>query len=65
MTLTASGSVDAGSGFSHYQSIVNTGSVVTGPSATVSAHGTWTVKFRSVDGLGNSSTWVANTVCIS
>jgi hypothetical protein len=65
VTLTASASVDAGSGFSHYESMVNAGSVVTGPSVTVSAHGTWTVKLRSVDALGNASTWVTNTVCIS
>ena len=30
VTLTASGSVDAASGFNHYESMVNTGSVVTG-----------------------------------
>jgi hypothetical protein len=65
VTLTASGSVDAGSGFSHYESMVNTGSVVTGASVQVSARGTWTVKFRSVDGLGNASSWVTTTVCIS
>jgi hypothetical protein len=65
VTLTASGSVDAASGFSHYESTVNAGGVVTGPSVTLSANGTWTVRFRSVDALGNASAWVSTTVCIS
>lgn len=65
VTLQASGSADSWSGLDHYESAVNTGSAVAGPSVTLSAHGTWTVKFRAVDALGNASAWVTNTVCIS
>lgn len=65
VTLTASGSADSWSGLDHYESAVNTGAVVAGPSVLLSAHGTWTVKFRAVDALGNASAWVTNTVCIS
>ncbi len=64
-TITASGSIDALSGLDHYESTVNGGGVVAGPSVVVSAHGTATVKFRSVDGVGNASAWVTSTVCIS
>ena len=65
VTLTASGSTDALSGFGHYESTVNGGSVVQGASVVISAHGTWTVKFRAVDSAGNASAWVSTTVCIS
>jgi hypothetical protein len=65
VALTASSSTDGWSGLDHYESMVNTGSVVAGPSVMVSAHGTWTVKFRSVDAVGNASAWVTNSVCIS
>ncbi|HEY2788216.1 MAG TPA: hypothetical protein VGI72_02110 [Gaiellales bacterium] len=65
VTLTASGAADSWSGLDHYESMVNTGSVVAGPSVVISAHGTATVKFRSVDGVGNASAWVTNSVCIS
>ncbi len=64
-TITASGSTDTMSGLDHYESTVNGGSVVAGPGVVVSAHGTATVKFRSVDGVGNASAWVTSTVCIS
>ena len=65
VTITASGSSDALSGLDHYESTVNGGSVVAGQSVVVSAHGTATVKFRSVDLVGNASAWVTSTVCIS
>ncbi|HEY5031645.1 MAG TPA: hypothetical protein VIJ54_04160, partial [Actinomycetes bacterium] len=65
VTLTASGSTDALSGFGHYESTVNGAGTVQGPSVTISAHGTSTVKFRSVDAAGNDSAWVTTTVCIS
>jgi large repetitive protein len=65
VTLTASGSTDALSGFGHYESTVNGAGAVQGPSVTISAHGTSTVKFRAVDAAGNDSAWVTTTVCIS
>jgi hypothetical protein len=65
VTLTASGSIDSMSGLDHYESTTNSGPVVVGPSVTLSAGGTWTVKFRSVDAVGNASAWVSTTVCIS
>jgi hypothetical protein len=65
VTVTASGSTDPLSGLDHYESTVNGGSVVAGQSVVVSAHGTATVKFRSVDLVGNASAWVTSTVCIS
>ena len=65
VTLTASGASDGGSGLDHYESMVGTGSVITRPSVVISAHGTSTVKFRSVDGVGNASAWVTNSVCLS
>ena len=36
-----------------------------GSRVVVSAHGTWTVKLRAVDALGNASAWVTSSVCIS
>ncbi len=65
VTLTASGSSDALSGFGHYESMVGTGSIVQGASVVISAHGTVTVKFRAVDAAGNASAWVSTSVCIS
>jgi hypothetical protein len=65
VTLTASGATDGWSGLDHYESMVGSGSVVAGPSVVISAHGTSTVKFRSVDGVGNASAWVTNSVCLS
>ena len=65
VTVTASGSTDPLSGFDHYEHTLNGGSVVAGASVVVSAHGTATVRFRSVDGVGNASAWVTSSVCIS
>jgi hypothetical protein len=65
VTLTASGATDAWSGLGHYESMVGTGSVVAGPSVVISAHGTSTVKFRAVDGVGNASAWVTSRVCLT
>jgi hypothetical protein len=65
VTLTASGSTDAWSGFNHYESQTNAGSIVSGASVIVSAHGSSTVKFRSVDALGTASAWVSTTVCLT
>ncbi|HEY3765407.1 MAG TPA: hypothetical protein VGL44_09645 [Gaiellales bacterium] len=65
VTVTATGSSDPWSGFDHYESTLNGGSVITGPSVTVSAHGTATVKFRAVDALGNASAWVTGSVCVT
>jgi hypothetical protein len=65
VTLTASGSTDTWSGFNHYESQTGTGAIVSGASAVVSARGSTTVKFRSVDMLGNASAWVSTTVCLT
>jgi hypothetical protein len=64
-TVTASASTDAMSGLDHYESTLNGGSVQTGPSVIVSAHGTATVKFRAVDAVGNATAWVTASVCIT
>lgn len=75
-TVTASGSTDAGSGFSHYEYQVSANKGVTwgvatsGTSVQLTTHGTYRVQFRSVDNLGIASAWApatantASTVCI-
>lgn len=65
VTLTATGSIDPVSGFDHYESTVNGGSVVQGANVQVSGHGTFTVKLRAVDAVGNATAWVTTTVCLS
>jgi hypothetical protein len=67
VTITASGSTDAGCGFNHYESRTSTdggttwSAPVSAPSVTVSAEGSTTVEFRSVDNLGSASAWTAVT----
>ena len=61
-TITGSGSTDALSGLAGYQyeTALNGGAwsaPVSGTSAPVSAEGTTTVQFRSVDNAGNTSAW--------
>ncbi|HKV67738.1 MAG TPA: hypothetical protein VJN72_06585, partial [Gaiellales bacterium] len=65
VTLTATGSSDPLSGFDHYESTVNGGSIVQGASVPISGHGTFTVKLRAVDAVGNATVWVTATVCLS
>jgi len=64
MTVTASGGTDSGSGVAGYQyeTSLNGGawsSPTTASSVTVSAQGTTTVQFRTVDVAGNTSGWTA------
>ena len=67
VTIGASGSIDAGSGFGHYESRSSTDGGATwsapsvGPSVTVGAEGATIVEFRSVDNLGTASAWTAVT----
>jgi hypothetical protein len=67
---SASGSTDSGSGVDHYQYRESTdgGSTwstpVTGATDTVSAAGQTLVAFQAVDGAGNTSAWIAQTVSI-
>jgi hypothetical protein len=62
-TVTASGSLDSGSGFDHYESRLSRNggatwsSAVVGSSVVVSAEGETLVQFRAVDVTGNSSGW--------
>jgi hypothetical protein len=65
VTVSASGSSDAMSGFDHYESTLNGGAVTTGRRVLVSAHGMSTVNFRALDALGNASAWVSSSVCLS
>jgi hypothetical protein len=65
VTLTATGTSDSLSGVDHYESTVNGGSVVQGASVLVSGHGTFTVKLRAVDAVGNATAWMTTTVCLS
>jgi hypothetical protein len=75
ITIRASGSTDALSGFSTYQYhySTNAGSTwsatVTGSSITIRSAGSYIVQFRSVDRVGNTSAWApatagpANSAC--
>jgi large repetitive protein len=78
LTLSASNSTDALSGFAHYDYRYSTdggttwSAAVTGQNSfTPPAKGTYVVQFRAVDAVGNTSTWApavagsANTACIS
>jgi hypothetical protein len=65
VTLTATGSSDAMSGLDHYESTVNGGAVTQGAGVLVAGHGTFTVKQRAVDAVGNATAWVTTTVCLS
>ena len=65
VTLTATGSTDTMSGLDHYESTVNGGSTVQGANVALSGHGTFTVKLRAVDAVGNATAWVTSTVCLS
>jgi hypothetical protein len=64
VTLTASGSVDTGSGLSGYEYRTSTNggstwsSVVTGPSVVISQQGATEAEFRAIDNVGNKSAWV-------
>lgn len=64
ITVSASGSTDAKSGFSYYQYKVGSGSWTEGSSYTVSSTGATTVSFRAVDKLGNVSSTASKTVYI-
>jgi large repetitive protein len=63
VTVTGSGSVDAGFGVDHYlhrestDGGVSWSSPVTGTSVTIAAEGQTLVQFQSVDTAGNSSAW--------
>jgi hypothetical protein len=67
VTVTASGSTDAGSGLAGYQYRTSTNggitwlAPVTGASAVVTAEGETLVQLRSVDAAGNSSAWAPST----
>jgi len=63
--LTATGSTDPMSGLDHYESTVNGGGAVQGANVQISGHGTYTVKLRAVDAVGNATAWVTITVCLS
>ena len=60
-TVTASGGTDAGSGFGYqYETALNGGgwsASTAGASVAISAEGTTTVQFRTVDNAGNTSGW--------
>jgi hypothetical protein len=77
VTITASGSVDSGSGLDHYESRISTDGGATydptvsiGDTVSLTAVGTYTVQFRAVDLLGFASSWGpatdgdANQACI-
>ncbi|MCW2974526.1 MAG: S-layer domain protein, partial [Thermoleophilia bacterium] len=61
VTITASGSTDAGSGFDHYESETRTNGVgvwvanSNGPTVVLSLEGTYEVRFRAVDKVGRVS----------
>jgi len=65
VTLTATGSSDAMSGLDHYESTVNGGAAVQGANVQLSGHGTFTVKLRAVDAVGNATAWVTASACLS
>ena len=65
VTLTATGSSDAMSGLDHYESTVNGGSIGQGANVQLSGHGTFGVKLRAVDAVGNATAWVTASVCLS
>ncbi len=65
VTLTATGSGDTMSGLDHYESTVNGGSTVQGAGVVLSGHGTFTVKLRAVDAVGNATAWVTTSVCLT
>jgi hypothetical protein len=65
VTLTATGSTDAMSGLDHYESTVNGSGVARGAGVIVSGHGTFTVKLRAVDAVGNATAWVTTAVCLT
>jgi hypothetical protein len=65
VTLTATGSTDPMSGLDHYESTVNGGGAVQGANVQISGHGTYTVKLRAVDAVGNATAWVTASVCLS
>ena len=65
ITVSAGGSSDAISGLDHDEFMLNGGNTQTGPSASVSAHGTTIVRFWAVDALGDALAWVSRSVCIT
>ncbi len=65
VTLTATGSTDSLSGLDHYESTVNGGAIVQGANVVLSGHGSFTVKLRAVDAVGNATAWATSTVCLT
>ena len=65
VSLTATGSTDALSGLDHYESTLNGGSVVQGANVVLSGQGSFTVKLRAVDAVGNATAWATTTVCLT
>jgi hypothetical protein len=65
VTLTATGSTDSLSGLDHYESTVNGGATVQGANVVLSGHGSFTVKLRAVDAVGNATAWATSTACLT